>query len=64
MYWRGIVIRCGEHAEQTTLPHFLLPCKHDDHTMFACECISDNRVDDVGVEETTPTCNDASCKRR
>jgi hypothetical protein len=23
MYWRGIVIRCGEHAEQTTLPHFL-----------------------------------------
>jgi hypothetical protein len=22
MYWRGIVIRCGEHFAHTTLPHF------------------------------------------
>lgn len=23
MYWCGMMIRCGEHELQTTLPHFL-----------------------------------------
>lgn len=26
MYWRGMVIRWGEHAEQTTRPHFRQWC--------------------------------------
>lgn len=26
MNWRGMVMRCGEHVAQTTLPHFLQWC--------------------------------------